>query len=499
MSRPDITVLLTAYNALKNYPSAFLDRAIKSVLDEQPGINVQLCITDDASDDDTAVVLTRLSQDDKRVRVKFHTTRRGVAAGFNTAASMAEGRYIVLLSVRGWYEHGALTRLVQALDQHPASGFAYGDTQYHGAQKHLHQPPAYNAADFNRSFISLYGYVYRAEALQAGCRYENYLTVDGVNIDVCDYDFIMHLIHKLGWQGLKVPGLALNYYYSGTGQMTNRVHEHQAEIDAIFRRRWLADKKRVGWLADEGDYKGGAELESDYLASHAPEWADVVRIPAGQPLPECDVYVIHNCVQYDRWLKWDLKGKPVIKRVHDVWPNGDPFLRAFLLNEARTVILSSPAHREMMRWHIGAPVVYLPSPTPVAPVNGKERKGTVSLNRWWPGKGLAALRKWAIEHDTPVDVYGFGPLVEEIQPPLRYRGPVPADKVGEVLSHYQQFVFFPEAFEPFSRVVVEAWKAGCEIVTNDNVGARYWLEHDPAALDDQGERFWRIVGEAVGQ
>ena len=500
MSRPDVSVLMTVYNGLKNYPSAFLDRAIKSVLDEQPGVTVELLIADDGSDDGTAVVLTKLAQDDERVRVKFHTTRRGVAAGFNTAAAMATGRYVILLSTRGWYERGALADMVKALDEHPEAGFVYGATQYHGVQHQRHTPPPFNAADFNRSFISLYGYLYRAEALQAGCQYENYLRKDGVNIDVCDYDFVMQLIHRMGWSGVVIDRLALNYHYSGAGQMTAKVHEHQAEIDAIFHQRWLEDKTRVGWLADEGDYKGGAELESDFLQRAAPSWAEVVRIPAGAKPPECDVYVVHNCVQYDRWLKWDLAGKPVIKRVHDTWPDGDPFLRAWLLNEAHTVILSSPKHREVFRWHIGAPVVYLPSPTAPAPaLNGTARKGAVSINRWWPGKGVAALKQWAIDNGKTVDVYGFGPQIEEITHPLVFKGALRPSQVAEVLSHYEQFVFLPDGFEPFSRVVVEAWKAGCELVINGNVGARHWLETDPAALDDQGERFWSIVGEAVGR
>ena len=40
--------------------------------------------------------------------------------------------------------------------------------------------------------------------------------------------------------------------------------------------------------------------------------------------------------------------------------------------------------------------------------------------------------------------------------------------------------------EPFGRVVAEAWAAGLEIVTNDLVGAKYWITEKPEAIETAG-------------
>ena len=58
---------------------------------------------------------------------------------------------------------------------------------------------------------------------------------------------------------------------------------------------------------------------------------------------------------------------------------------------------------------------------------------------------------------------------------------------------YERFVFLPTVIEPFGRVVVEAWAAGCELVINDLVGARYWIEHDPDRIRTAGTDFWELV------
>jgi glycosyltransferase involved in cell wall biosynthesis len=65
-----------------------------------------------------------------------------------------------------------------------------------------------------------------------------------------------------------------------------------------------------------------------------------------------------------------------------------------------------------------------------------------------------------------------------------------------LLAEYERFVFLPTVIEPFGRTVVEAWAAGCEIITNGLVGARYWMEEDPGALETAGEDFWRVVLDA---
>jgi glycosyltransferase involved in cell wall biosynthesis len=61
-----------------------------------------------------------------------------------------------------------------------------------------------------------------------------------------------------------------------------------------------------------------------------------------------------------------------------------------------------------------------------------------------------------------------------------------------LLASYKTFVFLPSVIEPFGRVVAEAYAAGCEIVTNNLVGARDWITEKPDALESAAEDFWKV-------
>jgi len=235
MKQPDVSVLMAVRNGLTAYPDGMLSRVIDQTLQEE---NVELCIVDDCSTDDTRVWLLS-SLDKTRGRFYHLHERRGPAAAYQDATHLATGRYIILQSVRSWYEPGALKAMAEALDSHPEVGFVYGQTRYHGASEHIHVPPPFIKQRFFHNFDSLFGYMYRCEALDAGCEYVSYLEKDGNPIDIADYDFAMQLIVKMGWSGLALRDrLCLHYYYSGQGQQTALVHRHQHEIDAIFRERW---------------------------------------------------------------------------------------------------------------------------------------------------------------------------------------------------------------------------------------------------------------------
>jgi glycosyltransferase involved in cell wall biosynthesis len=73
---------------------------------------------------------------------------------------------------------------------------------------------------------------------------------------------------------------------------------------------------------------------------------------------------------------------------------------------------------------------------------------------------------------------------------------IPYESMPELLASYERFVFLPSVLEPFGRVVAEAWAAGCEIVTNDLVGAKWWITERPEAIESAAEDFWRVVLDA---
>ena len=245
---------------------------------------------------------------------------------------------------------------------------------------------------------------------------------------------------------------------------------------------------RVGWLTDEPTAPGGAELTQAEFRDAAPEGVEIVDCPAGAVDLSCDRYVVHNCVQYTLEDLQPLEGKPVVKYWHDVGPWLGHGVRWWLDDNALNVCCS-PIQAE----HMSLDAVCIPPPVDLdrfseaaAHVNGN-RRGTVSVGSWRNyGKAPHKAAEWA-QSRGGIDFYGGGPLAPQGS------SEVPYEEMPGLLAGYQTFVFLPTVLEPFGRVVAEAWAAGCEIVTNGLVGARYWLETDPEAITTAADDFWGLV------
>jgi glycosyltransferase involved in cell wall biosynthesis len=254
---------------------------------------------------------------------------------------------------------------------------------------------------------------------------------------------------------------------------------------------------RVGWLFDpypEG-YVGGAELTQAEFRAAAPEGVEVVDCPPQNVWPRCDAYVIHNCMTYDLADLKALTGSKTVKYYHDVGPWLSCEVRDWLMHHA-IPICCSPIQAKYMGLDntkrgnaelIPPPVDLQPFMDAAASANGS-RKGAVSVAAWRNHeKAPHRVAEWSVENNTPVDFYGGG----ELAPPGSQA--VPYEAMPALLARYERFVFLPTVIEPFGRLVAEAWAAGCEVVTNRLVGARYWIEEKPEALQTAAEDFWRVV------
>ncbi|WP_328928405.1 glycosyltransferase [Streptomyces sp. NBC_00190] len=105
----------------------FLADCVKSVLDEQEGVDVRVLIIDDASPDDSADVARALAAKDPRIEVRIHEQNQGHIATYNEGLlEWADGDYVALLSADDRLVPGALVRAAAVLDAHPEAGFAYG-------------------------------------------------------------------------------------------------------------------------------------------------------------------------------------------------------------------------------------------------------------------------------------------------------------------------------------------------------------------------------------
>ncbi|GAA4710764.1 glycosyltransferase family 2 protein [Nocardioides conyzicola] len=117
---PTVSVVVPCHNY-----GHFLPDAVSSALD-QPGLDLEVVVVDDASTDDSADVARRLAARDDRVRVLVHRANRGHIATYNDGLAEARGDYVVLLSADDLLTPGSLTRSVALLERHPAVTLAYG-------------------------------------------------------------------------------------------------------------------------------------------------------------------------------------------------------------------------------------------------------------------------------------------------------------------------------------------------------------------------------------
>lgn len=241
---------------------------------------------------------------------------------------------------------------------------------------------------------------------------------------------------------------------------------------------------RVAWLQDDPGYLGGAELTARELRAAAPDGVEIVDQPPGAPPAEADVAVVHNCMTY---RPEDKPQGRVVRFVHDHRGPGP------IDSEHR--IFYSPLQRE----HLGLEGTCIPAPlnrerfAPSRQVrrNGK-REGAVSIGTFGhPGKGGQLLREWS-DANGPLHLYGAGPFKPQ-GPNLVQHDPVPFERVPTTLWGYRRFVHLPTEVEAYGRGVAEAWAAGCDLVINGNVGARYWIEENPGAIDTAASDFWEYV------
>lgn len=251
---------------------------------------------------------------------------------------------------------------------------------------------------------------------------------------------------------------------------------------------------RLGWLQDpETEIVGGAELSCRELLAHVPDGIEVVPCPAGAVDPTCDEYAIFNCFSYGIEIIGQLRGKPIVKFVYDVWPHGDARVRDWLLREARVVVMQTPLQRAAFEWKVTAPVVLMPPAMDLSPFRrprNSQSAGTLWLGRIHVNKGVLEAIEWAKEHG-PVDFYGAGGVLPP-EPNVRHLGQVPPDEVPALLSRYEKFLFLPREVDPCPRSVFEAWAAGCELVVNERVGSMYWIREHPDEVESGAARFWEL-------
>lgn len=274
---------------------------------------------------------------------------------------------------------------------------------------------------------------------------------------------------------------------------------------------------KLGWLHDQLDIVGGAEISGSYLTAphNVPDGVEVVmcrhdrRPPAG-----IDAFVLTNVITYDshHWIE-ELEGKTVIKHFRDPWHPGDVIFRRWVLDHAALVIFNSMMAARSCPWPMRSRdtrFTVVPPPVDLAWFRSKalppeERDGNIFVGRIDFAKGAHRAIDWALANDEPLDLYGemnpqFQGLITGIPGNIRFHNQQPYDSMPMIYGKAKRFVFLPGAEESYSRTTVEAWAAGCELVIDESkIGATEWLKGDTSVIDKDAAitAWWDVVLETL--
>lgn len=117
MTQPDVSVIIPAYNR-----AATVAAAIGSVL-SQDGVNFEVIVVDDASEDGTAAVVEGIG--DARVRLVRHARNAGAGAARNTGIAAARAGLVAFQDSDDLWLPGKLARQVAALRASPDAVAVY--------------------------------------------------------------------------------------------------------------------------------------------------------------------------------------------------------------------------------------------------------------------------------------------------------------------------------------------------------------------------------------
>ena len=250
---PRASVVVPCYNY-----GRYLPQLVKTALN-QPIVDVDILIVDDASPDGSGEVAEQLAARNPRVKVLRHMSNKGHIQTYNDGLQAVTGDYVVLLSADDLLPAGALTRAVALMETHPNVGFVYGYARsFSGA------PPVVNAAVRNwsvwpgidwlgasarrgRNFISSPEVVMRGDALRQVGGYDPRLPHSG--------DLDMWLRTAARWDVGRVNGPVQALY---------RVHDANMHLTAY-----------AGWLTDLVERRRTFSLLFD---EHEPSRTDIGRL-----------------------------------------------------------------------------------------------------------------------------------------------------------------------------------------------------------------------------
>jgi len=274
-------------------------------------------------------------------------------------------------------------------------------------------------------------------------------------------------------------------------------------------------KRRVAWVQDMVK-RGGAEISNELVIKVGIDCGNEIILVINfmdaseirRILRESDLIIVNNIFHFSKEQMDEIKkilftGKPYVKYDHDFRELMRPEFGKELLGRSVLNVFISPLHRDEYRRELGVDGICLPLAIDVdffKPVPGVERKE----------KSVLAVRdgadiQWFIDEnpdfrftilsDRRIDL--SGDKLKVIQEP-------PYEKMPEVYSEHEYFLYCRKDLGTGARVVFEAALCGCKVIMNEKVGHKSWgfnfedVDGLRAILRKAPYEFWREIDRAIG-
>lgn len=153
--RPKISIILPVYNTNPTY----LEACVLSVQD-QSYVNWELCIVDDASNNQSTLdlIIKYAKSGDPRIRISHSKINGHISTASNIGASMAEGEFLALLDHDDVLWPNALYEVVKLLQTHPSADLIYSDEDKIEADGFVHYEP-YFKPDWSPHLLECINYI----------------------------------------------------------------------------------------------------------------------------------------------------------------------------------------------------------------------------------------------------------------------------------------------------------------------------------------------------
>lgn len=128
---PSVSVVMGAYNC-----AADIRRSAASILG-QTGVELELIVIDDGSDDQTGIILNELAATDSRLRLISKSSNEGLTKALIDGCEIVRGQFIARQDVGDISLEGRLMAQAAFLDSHPQVAMAACGTRYVGPRSEL--------------------------------------------------------------------------------------------------------------------------------------------------------------------------------------------------------------------------------------------------------------------------------------------------------------------------------------------------------------------------